>query len=226
MLRKVNNRLLLILLFGVILFSSVVFALQLPKWFPFQTKDALKEWEEKVFKGRVLYSVEVKNTEGYLSAYSDSTASGIFYRLTFSPAAKPMVSWKWKVIKFPDKKTVEDSSNGWIEKDDYAARFYVIFPGFLFSQMKCLEYVWARDLREGTVMSSPYFDAIKIIVVESGKKKKGKWVFEERNIYQDYKKVFGRPPGRIGGIAIMTDTDNTLSVAEAHYDEIRVGYKK
>lgn len=208
-----------------IIYSAVAFAIQLPKWFPFQVKSALEEWEEKVFKGRVLYSIETSSKESYLSAYSEKTASGIFYRIVFSPKQEPMVSWKWNVLRFPDRQSGKGTDDGWIEKDDYAARFYVIFPGFVFSRMKCLEYVWAKDIADGTIMSSPYFDAIKIIVAESGEKNKGKWVFEERNVYEDYRKVFGREPGKVGGIAIMTDTDNTVSIAEAQYDEVRVGYR-
>jgi hypothetical protein len=48
----------------------------------------------------------------------------------------------------------------------------------------------------------------------------------ERNIYEDYKRAFGKNPGWIGAIALMTDTDNTLSTAEALYTDIKVGYKK
>ena len=50
-------------------------------------------------------------------------------------------------------------------------------------------------------------------------------MYEKRNILEDYKKAFGRKPGKVGAIAIMTDTDNTRSTAEAHYDELKVGYK-
>ena len=90
---------------------------------------------------------------------------------------------------------------------------------------RVLEYVWDKNLPEGTIMSSPYFGNIKIIVVESGWQNVGNWAFEERNIYEDYKKAFGRKPGEVGAIALMTDTDNTASTAEANYDEIKVGYK-
>jgi hypothetical protein len=88
-----------------------------------------------------------------------------------------------------------------------------------------LEYVWDKNLAEGTLMTSPYYKNIKIIVAESGDKNLGKWVSEKRNIYDDFKKAFGYEPGNVGAIAIMTDTDNTLSTAEADYDEIKVGYK-
>jgi hypothetical protein len=209
-----------------VLAYSLGYAIQLPKWFPFGKKNALKEWEEKIFRGRVLYKVEVDNADGYLSAYSKNAASGIFYKMAFSPRIKPMISWKWKVVKFPAKEHVVGTDDGWIEKDDYAARLYVIFPGFLFSGTRSIEYVWDKELPGGTVLTSPYFKNIKIIVAESGAKNLDRWVFEERDICEDYKRLFGRVPGKVGAIAIMTDTDNTLSVAEAHYDEIKVGYEK
>jgi hypothetical protein len=65
-----------------------------------------------------------------------------------------------------------------------------------------------------------------LIVLESGNKNPQEWVFEERNIYEDYKRAFGEEPNWVGAIALMTDTDNTLSTAEALYTDIKVGYKK
>lgn len=195
------------------------------KWFLFNTKNALDEWEEKVFKNRVIYRVKTEQKEGYLSAKSEEACSGLVYRIRFDPKKHPMMSWKWKVIKFPDKSGGKDSRGGWLEKDDYAARVYVIFPSLIFTNIKCIEYVWDENLVVGTIMTSPYFKNIKLIVIESGRKNLNKWVFEERNIEEDYRRVFSRSPGRAGAIALMTDTDNTLSIAEALYTNIKVGYK-
>ncbi|MFH1868794.1 MAG: DUF3047 domain-containing protein [Candidatus Omnitrophota bacterium] len=206
--------------------ASLIYAAKLPEWFPFKKKDDLQKWEEKIFKGRVLYSIKVGKADGYLSAYSEGTASGILYRLTFDPIEKPFVSWKWRVIRFPEKARMStDETNGWVEQDDYAARFYVIFPKLAFLHTKVLEYVWDKDIPEGTIMSSPYLENIKIIVIESGWDNVGKWVSEERNVYEDFEKAFGRKPSKVGAIAIMTDTDNTSSTAEANYDDIRAGYE-
>jgi len=195
------------------------------KWFSFNKRDALVEWQEKIFKGKVFYSIKMEKMGGYLAAYSKNAASGILYEISFSPRKYPAVSWKWKVIQFPKESAGQHSAGRWIEKDDYATRFYVIFPAFFFTNTKSLEYVWDKYLPEGTVMTSPYYKNIKIIVAESGENNLGKWVSEKRNIYEDFKKAFGRPPGHVGAIAIMTDTDNTISTAEADYDEIKVGYK-
>ena len=218
-----------ILILLIILIASIycVYAYNLPKWFPFNKENALEEWEEKVFKNRVVYKVEPRQEGGYLLAKSKEACSGLLYRIKFYPKELPMISWKWKVMKFPKKGAVTGITGGWIEKDDYAARVYVVFPSWYFMHTRCIEYIWAESLPEKKIITSPYFKNIKLIVVESGRNNMGQWVFEERDIYKDYKKAFGRPvSGYVGAIALMTDTDNTLSTAEALYKDIKVGYKK
>jgi len=59
-----------------------------------------------------------------------------------------------------------------------------------------------------------------MLAVESGDKEIGKWISEERNLYEDYKRLFNEEPPHIMGIAIMTDTDNTGESAVAYYDDI------
>lgn len=222
------RRIKLIYILITIIFISFIFyayARELPKWFSFNRKDALEEWKEKIFKNRVIYTVEPVREGGYLSAKSEQGCSGLLYRITFSPKKRPMISWYWKVTKFPDK-TADTDEGGWIEKDDYAARVYVIFPHLSFTKIQSIEYIWDENLAEGTIMTSPYFENIKLIVAESGRENMNKWVFEERNIYEDYEKAFGKPPKRkVGAISLMTDTDNTLSTAEALYKDIKVGYE-
>jgi hypothetical protein len=137
-----------------------------------------------------------------------------------------MVGWKWKVTKFPERQPGVYEDSGWVEKDDYAARFYIIFPRFPFFRLQCLEYVWDAKLPIGTISTNPNFKNLKIIVAESGENNLGKWVTVERNIYEDFKKLFGKNPGNAGAIAIMTDADNTASTAEAQYNDIEVGYEK
>lgn len=195
-------------------------------YFRFDSPAALSGWEEKIFKGRVIYSLKNDLSGNYLNARSNNSASGLLYWLKFSPRESPMVSWKWRVSKFPEIKRATPDRNGWLENDDYAARFYVIFPKFPFYRARCLEYVWDKSLPEDTVLTNPNFTNLKIIVVESGENNLGAWVREERNIYEDYKKLFGSNPGNAGAIAIMTDSDNSASSAEAQYNDIEVGYAK
>ncbi|MFC1594596.1 DUF3047 domain-containing protein [Candidatus Omnitrophota bacterium] len=207
--------------------SCWVFAFALPKWFPFNSKNALREWQEKIFSDRVLYTVEPKQEGGYLSAQSKEACSGLVYKIKFHPSKNPMISWRWMVKKFPQKIKKSSKKSSWVEKDDYAARVYVIFPSWNILRIQSIEYIWDESLPIGKVMTSPYYKNLKLIVAESGTYNQNKWVFEERNICKDYEKAFGRRCKRkVGAIALMTDSDNTLSTAEALYKDIKVGYKK
>jgi hypothetical protein len=70
------------------------------------------------------------------------------------------------------------------------------------------------------MVPNPFTDRVMMIVVESGDVKLNQWVSEERNLYEDYKKAFGKEPHLISGVAIMTDTDNTGESATAYYGDI------
>ena len=210
-------------LYGIFVYCAYSF--DLPKWFPFNKENSLEEWQEKIFQNKVVYSVKSVKGAGYLLAKSDKACSGLIYRISFNAKKSPLMSWEWRVSQFPDKTKADSAKSGWIEKDDYAARVYVIFPSWNFLNIKSIEYVWDEDLPEGAITTSPYFGNIKLIVAESGRKNMNNWVSEERNIYEDYKKCFRGTPPAVGAIALMTDTDNTLSTAEASYKNIRVGYK-
>ncbi|MBU1062386.1 MAG: DUF3047 domain-containing protein [Candidatus Omnitrophica bacterium] len=206
-------------------FIYYAYAYNLPKRFLFNKENALQEWQEKIFKNKVLYVVETTQEGGYLSARSEKACSGLLYKISFNTKKSPMMSWYWKVKEFPEKNISAKKEDGWIEKDDYAARVYVVFPSWNFMNIKSIEYIWDESIPEETIMTSPYFNNIKLIVIESGRENMDQWVFEKRNIYEDYRKAFGRAPSSVGAIALMTDTDNTLSTAEASYKDIQVGYR-
>lgn len=194
------------------------------KLFSFSSEDSIKEWDKKVFNDKVDYRVESQNEESYIHAISNCSCSALYSKLKLDVYNKLYMSWKWKVLKFPDKKSADNLSS--VKEDDFAARVYVIFPALFFSNSKVLEYIWAKDLKVGTIASSPYSDNIKIIVAESGPKD-GSWVTEDRNIYRDYVSAFNSNLSlKIGAIAFMCDSDSSGSAAEAFFDEIKLYYKE
>jgi hypothetical protein len=196
------------------------------KAFPFSEENSLKEWEEKIFRGRVVYRIEQNRPLSYVRATSKGTASALYYKMKLDARRKnPVISWKWNVNKFPAKKgpeRLETQSEG-----DFAAHVYVIFPALFFTNSKVLEYVWAESLPEGQIGTSPYSNNIKLIVARSGANKEGKWYKEERDIAADYKKAFGvNPEYDIGAVAFMTNAEHTGTSADAMYDDIDLGYKE
>ena len=195
------------------------------KYFPFSRPDSLKEWDEKVLRKRVSYKIESGEDGSYVHAISRNSCSAMHYKINLNPRRHPIFSWKWRVGKFPDKKSPDDFLSK--KEDDFAARIYVIFPALFFTNSKVLEYIWAEDLEVGTISRSPYTNNIKLIVVESGLSEEGKWVLEERDIFEDYVLAFGvKPTLKIGNIAFMSDSDSTKSSSEAYFDEIKLSVKK
>ncbi len=86
--------------------------------------------------------------------------------------------------------------------------------------MRAINYVWANKLPQGASAPSPYTSNAMIVAVDSGDGKAGQWVSEERNIVEDYRKLFGEDPPKLGAVAIMTDTDDTRDEVTAYYGDI------
>ena len=193
------------------------------KLFPFSKEDALKEWEEKIFKNRVVYTIDQKTDLSYARARSDAAASALYYKVKLDTKTRqPVISWRLKVDKFPDKNMPESLEVK--DENDFAARVYVIFPAKFFTNSKVLEYVWTKEVPAGTKGTSPYFKNIKMLALRKGPS--DEWLSERRNIVEDYKNAFGKcPEYEVGAVAFMTNAEHTGTSAEAVYDDICVGYE-
>ena len=172
-----------IVLLAALAFTAYSAAPYLKK-FTFNEDNALDKWGKMILNGPVEYRLMRYGNNGFVEAISENACSALYYRLRFSVSDYPLLSWRWRVLKFPDKSKAATDK----ERDDYAARVYVVFPSWNFMNIKSIEYIWDENLPEGTIFASPYFGNIKLIVAESGRKNIGKWTFEERDIYEDYKK--------------------------------------
>ena len=180
------------------------------------TGEKISDWEEKSFVGYTKYSIIEQNNNQVLHARADSAASGLFKEMKYDPKDWRYLSWRWKVIHLPDKGDVRFK-----ETDDYGARVYVVFPHFLKWKTKTISYIWARTLPKGEHIPNPWLPKNAIMIaVQSGPDSLGRWITEKRNVYEDYERIFGSEPPKVGAIAIMSDSDNTGGVAEAYYDDL------
>ena len=175
------------------------------------THSDMSGWSDKKFKGKTDYSF----ADGALKAYSVKGASAKIKKMTVNTQMYPRLSWSWRVNHALKREDIGKRTG-----DDFAARVYVIFPRTFFWRMRAINYVWAGRMPKESHAPSPYTENSVAVAVESGDARAGQWVFEERNIYEDYKKIFGEDPPLLGGIAIMTDTDDTRDEATAWYGDI------
>jgi hypothetical protein len=178
----------------------------------------LTGWEEQTFRGKrkTAYSLVKDGERSVLKAESRGSASGLIRKMSFDPKAQPWLRWSWKIAG-----TLGKGNERVKEGDDYAARVYVIFPGTFFWQTRAINYIWANRLPKGTSIPNPFAPKnVMMVAVESGADYAGKWLSEERNIYEDYVKLFGEEPPKAEGVALMTDSDNTVGEATAWYGDI------
>lgn len=199
-----------------IAYSAIVYL----KEFTFDDEKPLADWNKMILNGEVEYIPIKQGDQGFVRALSNSTCSALYYRINFKLDEYPFITWKWQAIKFPDLSAVKEEK----DKDDYAARLYVVFPSLSFSSSKFIEYVWSEDLPIGTIMRNSEASNVKLIVARSGKVSDKAWVSESRNVYKDYIKAFRKKPRmKAGAIAIMCDADNSKTEAESLFDEIAIG---
>jgi hypothetical protein len=169
-----------------------------------------------------------------VKARSESSASGLIKEVKIDPKEYPIVRWRWKVMNLIQNSDVRRKAG-----DDYPARLYITFeydPDKVAFTKKlkfkagqaifgpipigAINYIWDGMAPKGMMVDNAFTDFAKMIVVRSGSGDVGRWVQEERNVYEDYKKAFNEEPPMINGVAIMSDTDNTREAATAYYGDI------
>jgi hypothetical protein len=130
----------------------------------------------------------------------------------------PILSWRWRVFQIPEGGNERNRN-----KIDVAASIYVVFriKEVLFKKIpESIMYTWSSTLDVGTELSQ-FFGNKKTIVVETGTEATGQWKTFQRNIAEDYQRLFGNPPpDKPVAILILSDGNDTDSRVIADYDDI------
>jgi hypothetical protein len=170
-----------------------------------------------------------------LRAVAERSASGLKQRLVVQPRERPVVRWRWRVVDL-----IAGADNQDRYSEDAPARLMLFFDGDRRSLPRreqvlmetaqlltgqelpyaTLMYVWENRFAPETVLRNAFTQQVRMIVVGTGRDRIGTWKTFQRNYVDDYRRAFGAEPGRLVGIGIMTDTDNTGESVEAFYGDI------
>ena len=196
-------------------------------------------WRHNVFPGkqptRFVHGVHAGRHGMY--AQADASASMLRKQVRLEPSDLGMVKFSWLVPEL-----IDSADMTLRELDDSPVRIVLAFEGdrSRFSAKNAslselarlltgeempyatLMYVWSNQHAPGSVIINPRTDRVRKLVVESGSGKLGRWLDYERNIRADYEKAFGEAPGALVAVALMTDADNTRSVARAWYGPLNI----
>lgn len=171
-----------------------------------------------------------------LQADAEHSASALMHEGNIDLARTPVVAWRWKAAA-----PIAGADNSVAGKEDAPARLVFFFDGDKHKlsladraamglakvaggediPYATLMYIWSTTAAPGSVVANPHTDRVQMIVVSGQPGHAGEWQSLRRNIAQDYEKVFHEKPGRISAWGLLTDTDNTGTVARAWYGDIQ-----
>jgi len=199
-----------------------------------------KDWEPLIFmrkKKETQYSLIKDGDRTILRAFADKASSGLRHQVNIDPVKQPWLTWSWKTSAL-----IKTADNRFRDTEDSPVRIVLAFDGdksklsfmdtILFDTAKLvsghefpyatLMYIWENKAPKETLIANTRTGRIQMLVAESGAANVGKWVSYQRNIVDDYVKVYGEQPGRLIGVGVLTDTDNTEEKVEAWYGDIRL----
>jgi hypothetical protein len=179
-----------------------------------------------------------------LRVESLNSASGILKRLNGTGgfavdlASYPFLVWRWKV-----NRAVGMAIESRADRNDCAARVRVIFNAVPQFQNRGeeirkiadylgitlptvepsgykIDYIWGSRTPRGQIIDYPGEQNHKMIVLQQGNQKANRWVWEKRDLIDDFQKCFNSGPPGIVGVVIMTDTEQTHEGVEAWYGSV------
>jgi hypothetical protein len=176
----------------------------------------LDGWNERSFQGHTDYRLVEKDGTTVLQARSEASASGLYREIRVDLAQTPVLNWSWRTDAL-----LRDNDERSRAGDDYPARIYVVFSGGMrFWRTRAINYVWSSQQPEGSEWPNAYTGNARMIAVSAGSAGLGEWQHLQRDVRADYRRLFGREPGRVDAVAVMTDTDDTGQQAMAWYGDI------
>jgi hypothetical protein len=107
------------------------------------------------------------------------------------------------------------------ETDDQGGQIYVTWPRFPEAvRSQVIGYIWDTTAPAGTIVKSQKTGTVTYVVVRSGPADLGKWLTEQRNVREDYKRIYGEEPDGPSIVTFGVDSDDTKSTAESYMGPI------
>ena len=174
------------------------------------------DWKPRKDAGRDVYSIQDLDGLRFLRALARGLGIQAAKQYEWEPKVYPMLAWSWRPVEFPQGSDERQSKT-----NDSAVAVYAVFPHSPWS-VKALKYIWSGVVPVGTRLSSSA-GLTQVVVLRNGADRKGQWMEERVNVFEDYKKFFDETETpKASGIAVLTDADDTKSVAQGDYSNFRV----
>lgn len=175
------------------------------------------DWRVRKDAGKQVYSVQEEGGLRFLRAVSRGLGIQAAREVKdWDLDAWPVLAWSWRPLEFPRG---ADEKSG---KNDSVLAVYLLVPYSRITGPKAVKYIWSERVPVGTRLESNY-GLTQVRVLRSGREGLGQWVEERVNVRDDFLAFFGeKETPRPAGIAVLTDADDTRSVARGDYARFRI----
>jgi hypothetical protein len=171
---------------------------------------------EKIPGPNSKYVIERDKEDLFLRLHSVNDGFGLRKEISFDIRQYPYLSWWWKAGQLPKGGDIRKK-----ETDDQGGQIFVVFPRFPFLvNSRSMGYIWDTQAPKGLAGTSPAYNKAKYVILQSGTEKLNQWVFESRNVFEDYKKYFQEDPPPVGAVLIYINSQYTQTAAEICFTEI------
>jgi hypothetical protein len=169
-------------------------------------------WQVKERSGKADFAVVQDDGLAVVRLRSANTSFSLQKEVDVDLKQYPLLTWKWKVTKLPAGGDFRKS-----DTDDQAAQLFLAF-----SKTRAIVYLWDTTAPQGASGDAvaPFFMSIKAVVVRSGSTESGSWFTETRNVYDDYRKLFGEEPGGVLGVRMQINSQHTETSAESYFADV------
>ncbi len=176
-----------------------------------------KGWSQEKEPGpRSKIAVGQEKESHFVQLLSVNDAFGIKKEFSFDIRKYPYLTWRWKCTRLPKGGDIRKK-----ETDDQAGQIYVLFPRFpALINTRSMGYIWDTATPAGTSGTSTAYSKMRYVVLQSGPERLGQWIWETRNVYEDYRKYFQENPPEVGAVLLYINTQHTESLAEVFYGDI------
>jgi hypothetical protein len=163
------------------------------------------------------FTVVAEGSDRVLRLRSRGDNSTISKEIKIDVTKSPLLVWRWKMVTLPAGADCRRKAT-----DDEAGQVYVTFPRFPTAfRSRIIGYVWDTTAPVGTIVKSESSSLVTYVVVRSGAAELGRWLTETRNVYDDYRQIYGEAPAEdVGAVSVAIDSNDTRSSAESYIGAI------
>jgi hypothetical protein len=174
-------------------------------------------WEVRKDEGKAVYRVREDGGRRVLAAASRGLGLQAGRETPqWDLTTHPVLAWSWRLREFPRGSDERAAST-----NDSALAVYMAVPYSKIRGPKAVKYVWSEKVPVGTRLSSNT-GLTQVRVLRSGRPTADGWVEERVNVRDEWKAAFKESATpRPGGIAVLTDADDTKSTAAGEYADFR-----